>query len=144
MISKEQNNLIIARLFPKENVFEQLKEIYLKHNLKTGVVISGVGQLGFVELGFFKEKGNYASQKLESPLEVLNIAGIISKSIDSPDFHLHITLSDEKKNAFGGHFINGIVSVTLEVVIMKSDVSIKRKVEEETGLSGLFLEEING
>lgn len=139
MISSEKNNLIIVRLFRGENVFEQLKEICLKHNLKTGIVVSGVGQLGFIELGFFKEKGNYMNQKFENPLEVLNISGIISKNTDSPDFHLHIALSDENKNAFGGHFINGIVSVTLEIVIMKSDIDIKRKVEEETGLSGLFL-----
>ncbi|MDD5433288.1 MAG: DUF296 domain-containing protein [Candidatus Pacebacteria bacterium] len=142
MQSQEVNNLIIARLFPGENVFEQLKAICSKHNLIAGVIVSGVGQFGFIELGFFKEKGNYMSQKLESPLEVLNIAGIISKNEKKEyDFHLHIALSDENKKAFGGHFINGMVSITLEVAILKTGIAIKRRTEEETGLSGLFLEQ---
>ncbi|MEK7104300.1 MAG: DUF296 domain-containing protein [Patescibacteria group bacterium] len=140
MTSSQENNLIIARLFPGENFFEQLKIICFKHNLKTGVVLSGVGQLGDVELGFFKEKGNYLPQKFESPLEVLNISGIVSVNEKNEyDFHLHISLSDEQKNSFGGHFISGIVSVTLEIAILKTDIIIKRKIEEETGLSGLFL-----
>jgi len=140
MISKEQNNLIIARLFPGENVFEQLKIICFKCSLKTGIVLSGVGQLGNVELGFFKEKGNYTNQKFKNPLEVLNISGIVSiNEKNEYDFHLHVSLSDEKKNAFGGHFINGMVSVTLEIAILKTGIIIKRKIEEETGLSGLFL-----
>ncbi len=138
--STEKDNLIIAKLFPKDNVFEKLKELCSKHNIKTGVVLSGIGQFGFVELGFFKEKGNYLPQKFEKPLEVLGITGTISESEeDSYDFHLHISLSDENKGVTGGHFINGEVSVTLEIVILKTDIKIKRKVEEKTGLKGLYL-----
>lgn len=141
MISSEKENLIIVRLFPGENVFGQLKEVCLKHSLKAGVIISGVGQLGLIELGFFKEKGNYMNQKFENSLEVLNVSGIVSVNKKNEyDFHLHISLSDEQKNAFGGHFINGVVSVTLEVAILRTNIAIKRKIEEETGLSGLFLE----
>lgn len=138
MISEENNNLIITRLFPNENVFEQLKIICSKHNLKTGIVLSGVGQFDFVELGFFKEKGNYANQGFKMPLEVLSISGIISKKEKDFDFHLHIILSDEKKNAFGGHFINGIVSITLEIAILKTEIKITRQNEENTGLAGLY------
>lgn len=139
MISSEKDNLIIARIFPGENVFEQIKIVCQENNIKTGIVLSGVGQLGFVELGFFKEKGNYTNQKFETPLEVLSVSGIISEKKNDFDSHLHISLSDEKKNAFGGHFIDGIVSITLEIVILKTSIIIKRKIEEETGLSGLFL-----
>lgn len=139
MQSQEKDNLIIARLFPGENVFEQLKEICKKHNLTTGIVISGIGQLGFVETGFFKAKGNYMNQKFAKPLEILSISGIIStKEQNEFDFHLHITLSDENKNAFGGHFINGIVSITLELAILKSEIKITRQTEELTGLAGLY------
>ena len=139
--SIEKDNLIIARFFPKDNVFEKLKDLCSEHKIKTGVVLSGVGQLGFVEVGFFKEKGNYMNQKFEKPLEVLGITGTISESEeDSYDFHLHISLSDENKNVIGGHFIEGVVSVTLEIVILKTGIKIQRKVEEETGLKGLFLD----
>jgi len=140
MQSQEKDNLIIARLFPSENVFLQLKNLCLEHNVKTAVVLSGVGQLGFVELGFFKEKGNYTPQKFETPLEVLNVSGIISENEKNEyDFHLHVSLSDEKKNAFGGHFISGVVSITLELAVLKTEIKISRQTEEKTGLAGLFL-----
>lgn len=140
MFSLEKDNLIIFRLLPKENVFEQLKSLCLKHNLKTGIFLSGIGQLGSVEIGFFKEKGNYLPQKLFQPLEILNISGFISfdKKNNDFDFHLHISLSDENKKVFGGHFIAGEVSITLEGAILKSKAEIIRQ-EEETGLKGMIL-----
>lgn len=141
MQSQEKDNLIIARLFPDENVFEQLEEICLKHNVKTAIFVSGIGQLVSFELGFFKEKGNYMNQRFESPFEALSLNGVASLNVEGRyDFHLHVILSGPEKNTIGGHLINGVVSVTLELVILKSDIKIERKVEESTGLSGLFLD----
>jgi len=139
-ISQEKDNLIIARLWPGENVHEQLKNICQKHNVKSGVFVSAVGQLAWAELGFFRQKGDYFPQKFERPLEVLSISGIVSASESGFDFHPHISLAGGDKTVVGGHFIAGVVSVTLEIVIMKTDIAIKRKVEEETGLKGLILE----
>jgi len=140
MQSQEKDNLIIARLFPRENVFEQLKNICQKHDVKTGVFVSAVGQLGWAELGFFREKGDYFPQKFERPMEVLSISGVVSKSESGFDFHSHISLGAPDKTVVGGHFIGGIVSVTLEIVIIKTDIEVKRAIEEATGLKGLFLE----
>jgi len=139
MQSQEKDNLIIARLWPGENVYEQLKDICQKHKVKTGVFVSGIGQLGWAELGFFREKGDYFPQKFDRPLEVLGLLGIFSASESGYDFHLHISLAGADKTVFGGHFIAGVVSATLEVVILKSDIKIRREIEEETGLKGLIL-----
>ncbi|MCX6789600.1 MAG: DNA-binding protein [Candidatus Gribaldobacteria bacterium] len=140
MQSHEKDNLIMVRLFPGEDVFEQLKNLCQKHGVKSGVFVSGIGQLDWVELGFFKEKGDYLPKKFDMPMEVLSIAGIVSTSESGYEFHLHISLAGADKTMFGGHFIGGAVSVTLEVVIMKTDIEIKRAIEEETGLKGLFLD----
>ncbi len=139
MQSQEKNNLIIGRFFPGEDVYEQLKGLCQKHNVKSGVFASAVGQLAWAELGFFREKGDYFPQKFDRPMEVLSIAGIVSESESGYEFHLHISLAGADKTVFGGHFIGGVVSVTLEVVIMKTDIEIKRVIEEETGLKGLVL-----
>ena len=40
----------------------------------------------------------------------------------------------------GGHFINGKVSITAEIVLIKTNINIKRKYDEETGLQALFLD----
>ncbi len=153
-ISKEKDNLIIARIFPNENVMEQLKEICYKHKIQTGVFLFGIGQLAEFELGFFKEKGNYMNQKFETPYELLGLSGNVSLQENDPtqnasyyneagkyEFHLHAALSAADKSVVGGHFIAGIVSITLEIAILKTEIKINRVIEEETGLKGLFLEQ---
>lgn len=140
MQSQEKDNLIMARFFPGEDVFEQLKNVCQKYNVKSGVFVSAVGQLGHVELGFFREKGDYFPQKFERPMEVLSISGIVSKNESGYEFHLHISLAGADKTVFGGHFIAGKVSVTLEIVLLKTDLEIRRTMEDSTGLRGLFLD----
>lgn len=141
MQSKEKDNLIFARLFPGEEVIEGLKQVCQKHKVKTAVVLSGLGQLGECELGFFKEKGNYTPQNFTKPHELLLLTGTVSLQGEGYEFHLHATLSNEQKAVVGGHFIAGTVSITGEIVLLKSDINVIRRKEESTGLQGLFLEE---
>ena len=53
---------------------------------------------------------------------------------------MHAVLGDENKQVVGGHLFKGIVEVTNEIVLLKTDIKIKRKTEEKTGLQGMFLE----
>ena len=125
---------------PEENVMEQIKEACIKHNISSGVVLSGIGQLGKVELGYFKEKGDYSPETFEKPLEILSISGNICKQKNDYLPHLHIVLGNEKKNAIGGHLLNGTVSITAEIVILKTNVVFARELDESTGLQNMILE----
>jgi predicted DNA-binding protein with PD1-like motif len=136
---KEKENLIFARLFPNEDLFNSLKEICKKTKIKTGVIISGIGQLKNFELGYFKQKGNYCPQSFKKPFELLSLNGNIIKDGKDYKFHLHSVLSDEDKKVIGGHLLKGQVEVTNEIVILKSSAKLKRKKEKETGLEGLFI-----
>lgn len=140
MQSKEQDNLIFLRLFPEEDIYQGLREVCRKYDVKTAVVLSGLGQLGAFELGFFKEKGNYLPEKFIEPHELVMLTGNVSLQGEEYNFHLHAVLSDNHKKVVGGHFIGGVVSVTGEIVLLKSDLTVNRQIEPETGLSGLFLE----
>ncbi len=136
MQTKQKDNLLFIRLFKEENVYESLKDALKKHNVITGVFLSCVGQLKEIELGFFKEKGNYVPEKFTNPYELLSLTGNVSKG----EFHLHAILSDENKKTIGGHFISAIVSVTAEIIILTTDLEVKREIEEWNGLKGMFLE----
>ncbi|MHC4271283.1 MAG: PPC domain-containing DNA-binding protein [Planctomycetota bacterium] len=140
MQTKEKENLIIIRLFPDQDLFKDLKEACKKHRVETAVVISGLGQLKKFELGYFKEKGNYVPQLFKEPHELLSLTGNISKQNDEYNFHLHAVLGNVNKQVVGGHLFKGVVEVTNEIVLLKTDIIIKRKVEEKTGLQGMFLE----
>ncbi|MDD3735379.1 MAG: DUF296 domain-containing protein [Candidatus Pacebacteria bacterium] len=141
MQSKEIDNLIIARLFPDEDLQEKLQEICQKHKVKTAIILSGIGQLKNFKLGYFKNKGDYTPEFFSKPHEMISLSGIISKQGDNYEPHLHISLGDENKRVIGGHLIEGIVEITNEIVLLKSDILLRRKTEETTGLRGLFLED---
>jgi predicted DNA-binding protein with PD1-like motif len=140
MQSNEKDNTIFIRLFPDENLHNKLKLVCKKFNIKNAVVISGLGQLKKFRLGFFKDKGNYKIEKYDSPHELLSLTGNICCQEGDYELHLHAVLSNEKNNAIGGHLIEGIVAVTNEIVLLKTNINITRKFEEETGLKGMFLE----
>ncbi|MBM4177385.1 DUF296 domain-containing protein, partial [Candidatus Gribaldobacteria bacterium] len=119
MQSKEKDNLVIIRLFKGEDVYAQLELALKKHQVKAGVFVSGIGQLGEFELGFFKAKGNYLPETFKKPAELVSLSGIVSLKQDGSgyDFHLHTALSFANKEVKAGHFLSGKVSVTLEVVL---------------------------
>lgn len=140
MQSKERDNLILARLLPGEDIHQELKEICNKHRVETAVVLSGIGQLKQFQLGYFKEKGNYVPQEFAKPHELLSLSGNISNQKGEYKLHLHAVLGDEDKSVVGGHLIKGEVEVTNEIVLLKTAVSITRRLEETTGLEGMFLD----
>ena len=139
METKENKNIIFLRLYPDENLNEKIKEACRNHNVKTGVVLSGIGQLKKAKLGYFKEKGDYAPEEFDKPLEILSLTGNICQEKDDYLLHLHIILGNEKKNAFGGHFIEGTIGIIGEIVILKTNVEVKREFDEKTGLKTLVL-----
>jgi hypothetical protein len=140
MQSKEKKNLIFIRLFEDEEVLEQIKKVCKTHSVKTAVIISGIGQIKNSKLGYFRKKGDYSPEKFKKPLEILSLSGNICKQNNDYIIHVHTVLGDEKKKALGGHLIEGKISVTAEIVLLKTSVEIKRKLDNKTGLQALNLE----
>jgi predicted DNA-binding protein with PD1-like motif len=140
MQSNEEHGIIVARLFGDEDVFQSLKEICLKHEVETAIILSAIGQIKQFTLGFFNGK-EYLSQDFVNTHELLSIQGMISRSREQNDyqFHLHAVVGNEEKQTFGGHLFKGKVQVTNEIVILKTHIKVKRR-KEETGLLGLYLE----
>lgn len=139
MESKEKNNLIFVRLFPNEDIYEELKKVCQRHQVKTAVIVSGLGQLKEFELGYFKEKGNYTPRFFSEPHELLSLSGNVLKQGEEYLFHLHAVLGNARKEAIGGHLIKGKVSITNEIVLLKTDLRVERRINEKTGLKDLFL-----
>lgn len=140
MQSKQEKDLIFIRLFPDENIYEKLEEVCRKYQVDAAVVISGIGQLKKFKLGYFKGKGNYTPKYFEPPHELLSLHGNIVKQNEKHIFHLHAVLGNKNKEVIGGHLIEGLVEVTNEIVLLKTDIKVQRKVEDSTGLEGVFLE----
>jgi hypothetical protein len=139
MKAKIKNNLIFIRLFPGERIYENLERVCQEYKVRTGVILSGIGQVKNIKLGYFKEKGDYSPQKFSEAHELLSLSGNIVND-NKIKFHLHSVLGDKDKKVIGGHLIEAEVSITAEIVILKSDINVKRQKEKETGLEGLVLD----
>jgi len=142
MQSSEENGLIISRFFSDEDIFESLDKLCRKHNVKTAVIISGVGQLKQFTLGYFNGTG-YEYHEFPHVHELLSLSGIISWEQEDKGYkyHLHVILGNENVQAIGGHLVKGTVESTNEIVLVKSAIMTHRKRDEKTGLQGLYLEE---
>ena len=137
MKSIENKNIIFIRLYPGEELISKILKACKKYKVKTAIVLSGIGQLKEIEIGYFKNKGNYLPNKFKKALELLSLSGNIIINEKDIDVHLHVTLGDEDKKCLGGHLIKGVVSVTAEIFLIKTDLKLERVLDSETGLKGL-------
>ena len=77
-------------------------------------------------------KPTNVAKTVKGPYEILNAGGIIADG--QP--HLHITLSDPRKGAFGGHLENGCRILYLgEVTIVKYSGQALTRKSNENGIS---------
>jgi uncharacterized protein len=139
MKTTQKDNIIFIRLFPNEDIIENILDACEKHQVRTAVVLSAVGQLKDITLGYYKEKGNYTPQSFKEAHELLHISGTIIKQEDKYIPHLHVTLGNEQKMVLGGHLLKAKVEVTNEIVLLSSDALLKRRLCEENGLQELIL-----
>ena len=139
MQSKMLDKLVIVRLFPSENVHKALEEAGKKHKLQTAVVASGLGAFRECELGYFVKKGEYLRKTWREPVELVALSGMLSRNAEGGyDFHLHACIGDGEHKAWGGHLFNAVVHVTNEISLIASKMKVGRKLEEATGLKGLY------
>jgi predicted DNA-binding protein with PD1-like motif len=135
MRSDEKGNLIFVQLFPDEEINEKMSEICVKHDIKTAVIVSCIGQIKKAKVGYFKKKGYYSTTTFEKPMEIISLTGNIIKHKKDFISHLHICLADENKNVYGGHFIEGFIGFTGEIIMLKSDVKMNWKINNHASAS---------
>jgi hypothetical protein len=117
---KIQNNQIyksniIAHVFrplPDMNLYSELMNYIKSNKIKAACILSCVGSLK--EINIRLASGKTFLTKKEN-FEIVSLVGSISEERN----HIHISLSDDKGNAFGGHLMpeNNLVYTTAEIVI---------------------------
>jgi len=131
---KEKEDLVLIRFSKGEDLIGSLNKVCNSLSGDTFAVVTGLGQVEAVEVGFFVTKGDYSPEVLEGKFEVLGLSGIISRGEEGNDSHLHIILGDMDKKALGGHLFKATVSATAEIVLRKVGIPIRRVLNEETGI----------
>lgn len=132
---KKIKDTCFIRLERGEKIVENLMAFCSKNKINCGYFF-GIGALGEVELAhYIVESKKYTSKVFKQPLEIINMNGNITTMENKIYMHCHITLSDEKMDAIGGHLKEGVISATCEIILVKLDANIGRKHDDFIGLN---------
>src|SRR5205814_7858323 len=77
----------------------------------------------------------YRNIEINEQVEVLSLMGDIVIDQDLPKFHGHVVLGKADATAHGGHFIEGHVRPTLELVIVEAPRHLHRRFDPSSGIA---------
>lgn len=117
MIYTFKEDILFLRMDDGEDFFENLLEALRRYEINSAVILSGIGMLRNFEIGWFNGE-KYEKEFIKFPSELLSVSGNISLKNSKIFPHIHVTLSDPNKKAFGGHLFSGTVNNTVEMFIM--------------------------
>ncbi|MCR8463294.1 MAG: DNA-binding protein [Candidatus Korarchaeota archaeon] len=110
-----------------DDVTESLKKLAKEENLSG--FFMGIGAVADPTIGYFDvEKKQYLKMELKGSFEVLGLTGNISFLPDGEPFvHAHIILGDSNHKVLGGHLFSAKVSITLELLILRTQKLLREK-----------------
>jgi len=134
-------DLIAVHLKPGERVMEKFKQLAEEAGIRAGFILGGIGMLREIELGYFVGEGKYETKTFSGPHELLVLHGNLSRYQDSPLPHIHAIFGKEDYSTFGGHLVDAVVEITLEVSILDltGSVSMVRHLDERFKLPELWV-----
>ena len=131
----KNGNKYIVRIDKDEEVIEQIKKICNDNCIKAGS-ITGLGAADRVKVGLFNTNTKeYLSKKLIGSFEITSLIGNISRMNNEVYLHIHIGVSDENMNVYGGHLNHCYISATCELIIDEIEEDLNREFNEEIGLN---------
>ncbi|WP_137285835.1 PPC domain-containing DNA-binding protein [Halorussus salinisoli] len=130
MDSVHEENKIVVRLDPGEEVLESLESLRDEYDIQNGFLM-GIGAVDNVVLGHYNvEEQQYNDEEFTGQFEVTSFLGNIG-----PDkIHTHIQLGTESFESIGGHCAGATVSGTFEIVIFLGKTELTHSLDERTGL----------
>lgn len=113
---------------------QEIETFAIKNNI-SGIILCCVGCLDKLTI---RLAGAKSIMQKEGDFEIVSITGTLSKD----GVHIHISVSDENGNTFGGHLKDGcIVNTTAEVCLLSmDDINFKREFDDSTGYKELVIE----
>lgn len=113
----KKGRILVGRL-PLEGDLLGLIEKYILENNITQGHFSLIGGLKSASYGYYNTKTlTYDINHHKKQCEILSCIGNISIKEGKPFVHAHITISDEKGRAFGGHLVEGCEIFLAEIVV---------------------------
>lgn len=98
--------------------------------------LSGIGAVNQISIGLFRQlTQEYITKEMTGDMEIASLSGNISEKNGEVYVHLHIVVTDDSFQAFGGHLNRGTVGATSEIVIDMAEGRVDRAFSKEIGLN---------
>ena len=132
----DENGLkTFALVFDKDERVKEPLIRFAEENRLGAAEVTAIGAFCEVTLGYFdRQRKTYREIPVNEQVEVLSFAGNIVEKDGKPMLHAHVVVGKSDGTAYGGHFLRGRVWPTLEMIISKMPVHLRRRHDEETGL----------
>ncbi len=132
---KKLGSKYILRIDRGEELIAFVTTFCKEQSIKVGTIM-GLGAADRVTVGLFNvSEKQYYKQEFNGDFEITNLTGNISTKDGEVYIHAHITITDVKYNAYGGHLNECWISGTGELVIDVIEGTVERKFNEEVGLN---------
>ena len=125
-----------ALVFDKgDEVFAELLRFAQKEKV-SAAHFNALGALSDLTFGWFDpELKEYKRFDIAEGVEVMSFVGnLATTEAGEPKLHAHVVIGKSDGTAHGGHFFQGHVWPTLEMILVAAPVNIVRKIDEECGL----------
>jgi len=130
---------ILARLEAGDEILSSIRELARKESIPSAFLWC-LGAVNDITLAFYDlGTRRYEETPLAQELEVASMTGNISWLGDDPVVHLHGVVSRRDGSTAAGHVMRGIVSVTLEVMVLVHAERVERRNVPSVGLNLLDL-----
>jgi predicted DNA-binding protein with PD1-like motif len=124
-----------------DEVMQGLRDFASENQLTAGH-FTAIGALSDVTLGFLDPATKeYEPIRIDEQVEALSLVGDISLEDGAPRVHAHAVVGKRDGRAYGGHLLEAHVWPTLEVVLTESPAHLRRRIDRDTGLPLIALEE---
>jgi hypothetical protein len=137
--SKLDGTVIVAKLTQDECVFSAIENLVAQYEIKSGLILSGIGMIKNFELSYYDLDGKtYVTHRYEDPHELIAFHGSIVKSENLLLPHIHCAVADKSNNVIGGHLTSGLTHIVIELVLQKlTKIELRRVHNPSTGLMEL-------
>ena len=136
---RKLNGYVVMRLEKDEEIISTLTQGFQDAGIE-GAFFYGLGVGKNIELGFFDAKTKkYFRKRFEDEYEFTSLVGNISLTEGQITVHCHVTITDSKFQASGGHLFEGVVPATLEIIAFPFSKPLVRRLDKTTGLNLLDL-----
>jgi predicted DNA-binding protein with PD1-like motif len=123
------------RFLPGSDLKLEIAEFLKRETISAGAILSCVGSLKNVRL---RMAGAKTLLEKTGPHEIISLSGTLSIH----GSHLHLSVSDQQGQCFGGHLTEGcVINTTFELIIAElPNFTFKRAFDPATGFDELLVE----